>query len=399
MKNDKIINAYNAIQPADGAQERVFEKAMQKQQKGFSRISRPATSTALKIAASLATAAAVICIMVLGTTLPTSPAAQGGNSFSLRAYAMDYNEDGSVDLREVNLTQQEDLFIFFFDGTSVILHTTFAIKCEGSNIESVTFYGTGGSFAEHHLASPPDWVLDATIDKPAQWLRFDEGGDSIVKDGVPVFENGAPALSGFINTGLGNELTLDSESLAKNVMLSWATDISDGQTPSETTIRAVATFTDGQTQEETLTLKHPHSMRSVDVMQEDAERAQIVSGKVWELIHSIPLEQCQVVEGTEMTLSSGETYFIRLGGISSYTFGQTQYDMLGMHGSFDERGMQILDSNLMADIGGGLDGSLDNYDGSDILISVIKKAADETYVFMVYQAPGSLVLELMERIG
>jgi hypothetical protein len=228
MKNEKIINAFNTVQPSDKVRNRVFEKAMQKQHK-----KRPV----FKTAATLATAAAMICLMVFGS-MYLSP--QSDNVFSMKAYAMEYQADGSVDLGEIDLTNQQHIGGGYLDNGILYLNTI--LKCEGENIKYVEFSTDDGFFA-----------------KQKENLYIEEG--KTIYDYSPKFNIGEDDTLHIVWHGstnfekIGNSLTLDSETINDNLIF-LGTEYIGGQMPYSTiTINAVVTFNDGKQQEETLVIK------------------------------------------------------------------------------------------------------------------------------------------------
>ena len=93
----------------------------------------------LKAAVSLAAAAAVICLTVLGSTFLFS---QSDNEFVLRAYAMEVGADGSIVRREVDLRSESYHWSTYNDGS--LFYVNVNLKCEGVNIRNVVFHVDDG---------------------------------------------------------------------------------------------------------------------------------------------------------------------------------------------------------------------------------------------------------------
>ena len=381
MKNDKIVNAFNIIQPGDEVKNRVFHKIMTKKHK-----KRPV----FKVAASFA-AAAVICLMVFGSML-LSP--QNENIFSLKAYAMEQLADGSVELREVNLHSDTYHWNFYNDGSVCYVNTS--LKCEGENIKFVEFYADNGFFAK-------------------QYLKI-ENGKIIQEEGVSASYAKGPADNDYtlLRYGadferIGNNLTLDSNAMASDFLLFVGMEVSGWKdNPSQITIHAVATFNDGKTQEETITLDVANALSAtgVGVMPPDEmERIRADSIRHAELVHRIPLEQCEVVPGSEKTLTYGDTFEYPVSGSGNSPLTGTAYWPIteesmdpandwslkrdGYPGVYDENGIMRFGSLYDSS-------SWDEYDGSDGQIAVIVDNGDGTFTGMVYKVPGQLILEYMK---
>jgi hypothetical protein len=290
MKNEKIVNAFNTIQPSGEVKNRVFSKVMSKQHKQRPRF---------KAAVSLATAAAVICLMVFGSMLLFP---QNENIFTLKAYAMEQQADGSIVLREVDLHSETYHWISYNDGS--LFYVNANLKCEGENIQSVVFYADDGFFAKQYLII--------------------EDGKIVQEDGVSASYVKGPSDDDYtlLRYGtdfdiIGNSFTLESDVMTDNFLLFVGMEISDWrENPSQITIRAVATFNDGKTQEETITFDAANALSAgcVGVMPfDEMERMRADSIKHDELVHRIPLEQCEVVPGSVQTLTYGDTFEYQLG--------------------------------------------------------------------------------------
>ena len=371
MKNDLIIDAYNSIQPGDNVKSRVFDKLMQNQEKR-----RPV----FKVAASFAAVAAVICLMVFGGMFSSM---QSDNLFILKAYAMEQQADGSIELREVDLLGDTHYWSTYNDGS--IFYVSANLKCEGENIKGVDFYTDDGFFAKQRLVI--------------------ENGRIITEEGVMAVYRKAPGDTEYklVMYGddfeiIGNSFTLDNNAITDDFLLFLGMEVSDWrEQPSQMTIRAIATFNDGQTQEETITLDlaNAENLIGVGIMPpEDAERRQAVADKYEKVLFSIPLEECEVVPDSVQTLNYGDTY-IYCYGLSDDTVSGTAYfpiteesmDSAINQGMFNENGVFIISSRLYD--------PWDEYDGSDGFIAVIENNGNGTYTGMVYIVPGHLILDNM----
>jgi len=378
MKNEKIANAFNTIHPGDEVKNRVYNRVMQKQQKKH---------PAFKTAASLATAAAVICLMVFGSMF-LSP--QGDNIFAIKAYAMEQQADGSIELRELDLINENPYWSSHNDGS--VFYVNANLKCEGENIKSVDFFTDCGFFAK-------------------QYLKI-ENGKIITEDGVTASYCKAPGDVDYTLVRYGNDFevigssfTLGNDAMNDDFLLFIGVEVSDWRdNPSQITVRAVATFNNGKTQEQMIVLDLTTGLGgsgTVVMPPNELERIRTEAIRFEELIHSMPLEQCEVVSGSEIILTYGDTFVYAVKGDSRFSatamWPITEESMNpandwslkrdGFPGLFDENGVMRFGSGIpYYDI-------WDEYDGSDGYISVIENNGDGTFTGKTYIIPGRLILE------
>ena len=384
MKNDKIVNAFNTIQLSDEVKNRVFHKAMAKEHK-----KRPL----FKAAASLAAAAAVICLIVFGSMLMPP---HNENNFSLKAYATEQQPDGSIALREVDLlSEQTHYWSTYSDGN--VIYVSINLKCDGENLESVDFYTDDGYFLIQNSKLPLQENVDFYTVEGAPWKGISFRKGSADNDFTLII---------YIYGGSG-----------------WR------EISSTITLRAVATFSDGKTQEETITfnldntkglpdiaklperfLQHGFLLHGKTEEEFDKMRAEIIRHE--NLVHIIPLEKCDIVPGSEVILTYGDTFEYRVdnasGGFVSVSetvsetamFTITEESMNpandwslkrdGFPGLFDENGIARFGSALYSA------STWEDYDGSDGYISVLENNGDGTFTGKTYKVPGWLILENME---
>ena len=374
MKNDKIIDAYNSVRPGDEVKNRVFNKVMQNQEK-----KRPI----LKAAVSFAAVAAVVCLMAFGGMFS---AKQSDNMFIVKAYALEQQTGGAIEFREVELLGETHYWSTFSDGN--VFYVNANLKCEGENIERVDFYSNEGFFAKQRLVI--------------------ENGIIITQEDVLAGYRKAPGdteytlvLYGDDFEILGNSFTLYNDAISSDFLLFLGMEISDWrEQPSQMTIRAVATFNDGQTQEETITLNlaNTEDLMGVQIMPPDElETQQAEFEKYREILNSIPLEQCEVMAASVQTLTFGDTFEYSyddytpgdapMHGTAYFPITEDSMDSALNQGLFDEYGIFIVGSKLY--------GLQREFDGSDGFIAVISDNGDGTYTGMVYRVPGQLILDNM----
>ena len=232
MKNDKIINVWDKMKPCEEIKQEILNDITQKQQKR----SKLSILKSFKPAKIIATAAALIFCFIFGHML-INP--QNGNSFALKAYAMEQQEDGSIEMREVDLMEDMQAWSGCYDGENLFMSIN--LKCEGENIKSVDFYTDEGFFAKQYLK-----IIDGKI---------------VLEDGVPASfgSNGdgtyTITMYGDDFEKIGSSFTLNKDDMTDDLLLFLGTPVTNWlETPTQMTIRAVATFNDGKTQEETLVI-------------------------------------------------------------------------------------------------------------------------------------------------
>ena len=211
-----------------------------------------------KTAVSLASAAALICLMVLGGTLLFP---QDSNIFELKVYAMEQMADGSMERREVDLLNESYRWGYYDDSENVYINLW--LKCDGENIERVDFHVDEGFFATQNF--------NITLEKGQPGKDSGINGlilvEAFVRDGLPTDESTSYRITqfGYDYVNVGSHFTLKADEMTDDLLLFWGRESrragSDLNLPSEITIRAVANFNDGKTQEEILAIDLSPEMR------------------------------------------------------------------------------------------------------------------------------------------
>ncbi len=360
MKSDKIIDAFDTVQPNDEVKNRVFDKAMQKQHK-----KRPV----FKVAASFAAAAAVICLIVLGSMLLMP---QDDNIFVIKAYALEVQEDGTVRLQEMDIADTNpEYWGGFVDGESRTMYVGIGLRCEGDDIENVEFSTENGFFAEQYIGNLSDISTEGV---PRLYVGPD---NQMVKFGND-FDN------------VGSTITLDKEN-AEDYLLFWGTnyDASDESSifmnqpefPDEITVHAKVTFSNGKTAEKDIAINLSGTgSYSYKPSEEQMAQYQKEHEAYEKLLQSIPLDQCEVVSDSVQTLTYGDTY--ETGDPLAALYGPITEELMETE-PFDQNGVLTISSSLPDD-------------GSDGYIGVIERNKDDTFTGMVYKVPGQLILEYMK---
>jgi len=169
MKNDKIVDAYNAIQPDADAKNRIRAKLMQQ-----GAIPKRKHHIYKRVAA-LATAAAVLLFAIFAPNLVNQNDNES-NPFIMRVYAMELQPDGTHVRQEIDITR---LYGWgeHYDGEVLYIGLGLWFEFEGENISTVEFSLKDGFFATQyignrgevpnitswHVSSPPDFTTSRLV--------------------------------------------------------------------------------------------------------------------------------------------------------------------------------------------------------------------------------------------
>ena len=233
MNGKDLINNIVRVDMPDIEQvrENCHRQAAAKQQSEKRLIHRPAF-------VPVTVAALVVCLIV-GSVL-FSPHNDVLNAFTLSAYAMEHQEDGSIVFTKVLPTDRNEYLSWggFHDGENLLMSVN--LKFEGENIEHINFYIDDGFFAK-------------------QYLKFDANG-KLITDGVSILyigESRTVASYGQEYEIIGSSFTLSKDDFTDDLLLfvgreddNWGQAVDLLEKPF--VVRAVATFNDGKAQEERL---------------------------------------------------------------------------------------------------------------------------------------------------
>lgn len=331
---------------------------------------------------TIATATVLVICIMLGNMLMTP---QGRNLFILQAYAMERQTDGSIELREVELLEQTQVWSCYRDRDENKLYVSISLKCEGENIKSVDFYSDNGFFAKQYLEIK-NGKVNIKSGIPVTYIGHDGGNVIDFSD-----EKYIVVMYGEDFEIVGGKLTLDKGEMTDDLLLFLGIENVDWQQiPSQMTIRAVATFNDGKTQEETLTIDLISAMDvgTIKIVAYEMEEHLKKVAMNQETLRKIPLDKCEVIKSTVKTLAYGDTFEYQHGSDKFPTtyYYQITEDAINSavtQGLFDENGIYRQGSNLPED-------------GNDGFIAVIINNGDGTFTGMVYNIPGQLILDNMK---
>ena len=221
----KISDAYEGLKLDYYAKQRVWSNITAPQIKRKRRFV-PA------MAAMAAMAVVLAVIMIVHSFLPT----QVVNSFTVRAYAIEPQADGTVARREINLANQTGAWGGLHDGENLYLGINLDVS--GENIKSVEFSITDGFFAKQYHEAQDELLAS---DRPMSVQVPD--GDGNLRT-VVFGEEFVP---------LGQRISLD-DIQAENLLLFVAIPGEVSNMLEYVYIDVHVVFTDGESQTETVAL-------------------------------------------------------------------------------------------------------------------------------------------------
>ena len=366
MKNEKIIKAWNMLDPSDTTKNRIFDRIEEKR-KVKHQIKRPVFRTAALLTAT----AAVICVAVLGVRFltrqgqgdPDATVAQSQQpqpqqqpqqqqqppqsqlppqqqqpsvsstlqtpgsayTFSLVAYTVHALPDGSFGLREVDLLDQPDVWGSYFDGENGLYYVSVGLRAEGENIRSVEFSVAEGFFAKQYIGD---------LKNKEGVMRSYVGSDSrlvMVGDEFDI---------------VGNVLVLENNEMVDDLLLFWGMEIDESDFynsgvphPDKIDVNAIATFNNGATAERTVTidLSGP-GVGGVRPSDAEIERMYQEHLARYEYFMNIPLEEMELIPESVSRLTLNPVYdayyFVYDAG-----YGEQAILVQEEHTEFDEHGM------------------------------------------------------------
>ncbi len=183
-------------------------------------------------------AAACLCAAFLGLMLYGIMQPGAENAFAVKAYAMELEEDGSVQLVETDLLDQPDVWgAAVMDGT---VYVSLGLRFSGENIRKVEFTTDNGFFASQDTTG------------------------LVIGDGTPCTftgEDNRLVMAGDSFKNEGPRLSFDGPAMPEGLLLFWAVPgDSMAALPESIDVLATATFTDGSTQEISLNLQTENQM-------------------------------------------------------------------------------------------------------------------------------------------
>lgn len=363
MKGNEIINHIVRAEMPD--MEKVREKCVRQAIPQEQRRKRPRFRSAF----TLATAAAVICLMVFGSMFLTP---QDDNIFVIKAYAMEVQEDGSVQLREVDIADtRPEYWGGYINGETNTMYVGLGLRCEGENIESVEFSTASGFFAKQYIGNLSNIKTSGDISVGS--LRVGPDNQMVV--------------FGRDFDDIGSTIILDNET-SNDYLLFWGGNYVESAEsesppfPKEINVHAKATFSNGKTVEKDVTIDLSGTGLYIESPSAESDQKDRKEYRELLLQESIPLDKCEVVPDSVQTLRYGDTYEYHMGDHLATAYMPITEKAMDA-AAFDENGVFRIGSTLPSD-------------GSDGYIAMIKRNEDGTFTGIVYKVPGQLILEHMK---
>ena len=343
MRNKNIVDAYDSIEFSDATKNRMLEKTKQKTKKSKK---HPVFRTAI----SLATTAAVLMFALFGQRFF---APDVNNTFLLQAFAMEVQEDGTVGLRMLEYANFHNSLQYgtwhgHYDGENFYLNI--AIGIIGENIKQVEFTTDVGFFAKQF------------IDR-----------ESFTEDTNLMTSGGRILMFGTDFEIVGNSFVVDESFIADDWILFLG---QEGYAVKNRTVRAVATFNDGTTQEEVITINLEESFGLASVAENAALEHQARFNATNDFIMNIPLDDLELIPESVKTFT--EVYEFDLVGDGARPMWFQLFDF--MEDYFDENGILARERS-----------SWSMWDDETWSILVIKRNNDGTFTGMVYLVPQELI--------
>jgi len=344
MKNDKIVNAYDEFQMSEVSNRRILEKIKQKQQRSKK---RPIFRTTLSLAAT----AAVMALVILSNTI-LQP--NNNNFFALQAYAMEVGEDGTIELRMLEYANfnysSHGVFHGHYDGENFYLNI--AIGFIGENIKQVEFTTDVGFFAKQF------------IDR-----------ESITDDIHPMTSGGRILRFGDDFEIIGNSFIVDEDFMIDDWILFLGQEGEFDIDNRHRTVRAIATFNDGTTQEEVININLEDRFGWISLSDEATLESQRQFEVFRNFYENVPLEDLELIPESVKTFTDYYEF-----QIDESRFALTFRWFDGMEEFFDENGFLQRENTpwVMDD------------DGSGAILTV-QRNDNGTFTGRVYLVPQELI--------
>ena len=223
-----------------------------------------------------AAVAALLCLVaVLYALLPQQPA----GLFTVKAYALDLDEDGMVVLREEDLLEKSDYWGGYCDGENY--YVSMGLRYEGENIERVTFTTQEGFFAQQRITPdiPEEQVSSIYVGPENKLIVFGEEF-----------------------TVSGSSVTLEGTEMEEGLLLFWGIQaLSADDIPKNPNITAEAVFRDGGTQTVNVCLDLSGMGVFGGSAQTDDRDGMPVAYHQSQYYQNLPLADCELVDEQTVT--------------------------------------------------------------------------------------------------
>ena len=221
-------------------------------------------------------AAALLCLVILAQTLLPR---QAGGIFTVKTYALDLDENGTVVLREEDLLEKSDYWGGYCDGENYYINLGF--RYEGESIENVTFSAEEGFFA---------------------WQRISPGMSEEDVSAIYAGPENQLLVFGEDFEVCGSSVTLEGTEMEEGLLLFWGVEaLSPDDIPKNPRITAEATFQDGSTQIVDIHLNLSGASVFGGDMQTDDRDGMPVAYHQSQYYKKLSLEVCELVDEQTVT--------------------------------------------------------------------------------------------------
>lgn len=230
-----------------------------------------------------AAAAAMVCLAVLlHALLPQTPS----GVFTVKTYALDFDANGMVVLREEDLLEKSDYWGGYCDGENY--YVSMGFRYEGENIEWVTFTTEEGFFAKQ-------WITPELSEEQVSAIYMGPENRLIV--------------FGEEFDVSGSSVTLEGSEMEEGLLLFWGVEaLSSDDIPKNPRITAEAVFRDGSTQTVDIHLDLSGMGVFGGDIQADNRDGMPVAYHQFQYYKKLPLEECELVD--EQTVSDLYEYTV-----------------------------------------------------------------------------------------
>jgi len=332
MKNEKITNAWNKLDPSDVAKRRISDKIDERQNSGYR-----GRKQVFRYAAMISAAAAVLCLAVLGyvflnqSSSPDMPGADltltTGNLQETQNSGRDTDATNTPDTPYTHQVEVNPLpaaqnnnsfrllaYTFNMPGDDATVRTTDIIRDSRRNASGVCVLQGGGYYAgwENIWYSMIGFLYEGENISKVEF-SVDEGflgrqglDESMSGRGEP----GYPVILVFqagIIEHLGSKVVFDEGFLSQDDILMWGIEATEdlSSVPWEVTIRAKAIFLDDTYAEQEVTLDILSAV--MDYRQREIERLEYMAYQ--EFCYSLSLEDCELVSDSVRPVTNSFEYY------------------------------------------------------------------------------------------
>jgi len=281
--------------------------------------------------------------MIIFVILGLSSVLQTDNAFSVKTYALYQEEDGAIDIQEINLVNEVGAWGGYYDGQ--YFYVSIGLKYEGENIKTVEFSVNEGFFAKQYIEDNHEGVTRLYVGADNQLVVYGDDFEIV-----------------------GDKASFDNEAINENLLLFWGVETSDAMNsiPAEINITAKCIFNDNTSQSQTITIVVADKEGAFVYPIGGDERKEL--DKQEEYYSNISLNQCELIPESVQAVT--DTYKCENGEVFNFDVTETTFDENGIFrcGRFENNG--------------------------ETFILVIERNNSGEIMGMVYRIPNELVLNV-----